>query len=121
MPITSADSGETNPEAGVMATSPATAPEAAPIVDALPVCAQESNAQVTTAIPVATCVATNALVALVAAAPAEPALNPNHPNHSNAAPKTTSEMLCGSIGILPYPILLPNINAMTSPDHPEVI
>ena len=77
--------GDTNPEAGVIATSPATAPEAAPTVEGLPVCAHDMRAQVTAAIPVATCVATNALVALVPAAPAEPALKPNHPTHSNAA------------------------------------
>ncbi len=59
------DIGDTNPDAGVIATSPATAPEAAPTVDGLPVCAQDIRAQVTAAIPVAICVATNALVAFV--------------------------------------------------------
>jgi hypothetical protein len=45
--------GPTNPEAGVIATNPATAPEAAPTVDGLPVCAQEINIQVKAAVPVA--------------------------------------------------------------------
>src|SRR6476659_9435517 len=103
-----------------MATRPATAPDAAPTVDGLPVCAHDITAQVTAAIPVATCVATKALVAFVAAAAADPALKPNHPTHSNAAPNTTSDMLCGSIGTFPYPILRPSIRAITNPDHPDV-
>src|SRR6185503_20479733 len=115
MPMMIADIGDTNPVAGVMATSPATAPDAAPTVEGLPVCPHEIKAQVTAAIPVAIWVATNALVAFVAAAAAEPALKPNQPVHSNAAPSTTSEMLCGSIGTLPYPSLRPSIRAITSP------
>src|SRR5581483_7127752 len=95
------DMGETNPDAGVIATSPATAPEAAPTVDGLPVWAHEISAHVTAAIPVATCVAMKALVAFDAAAAAEPALKPNQPVQSRAAPSTTREMLCGSIGTLP--------------------
>src|SRR6476619_4225784 len=109
--------GDTNPDAGVMATKPATAPDAAPIVEARPVCAHEINAQVTTAIAVAT----NALVTFDRAAAAEPALKPNHPTQSNAAPRTISDILCGSIGIFPYPSLRPIIKAMTSPDQPDVI
>src|SRR5687767_5543354 len=101
MPITIADIGDTNPAAGVMATSPATAPDAAPTVEGLPVCPHDTRAQVTAAMPVAIWVATNALVALVADPPAEPALKPNQPTHSSAAPSTTSETLCGSIGTLP--------------------
>ena len=67
MPMISADIGDTNPAAGVMATSPATAPEAAPTVEGLPVCAHDTRAHVTAAMPVAICVATNALLALLAA------------------------------------------------------
>lgn len=80
--------GPTYPDAGVIATKPATAPDAAPTVDALPVWAHEINIHVTAAMPVAICVATNALVAFVPAQAAEPALKPNHPNHSRAAPST---------------------------------
>src|SRR5215207_1115138 len=79
MPMIIADIGDTKPDAGVIATSPATAPEAAPTVEGLPVCAHDIRAQVTAAMPVAICVATNALVAFVAAAAAEPALKPNQP------------------------------------------
>src|SRR6185436_20259359 len=121
MPMIIDDIGETNPEAGVIATSPATAPDAAPTVDGLPVCPHDTRAHVTAAMPVAICVATNALVAFVAAAAAEPALKPNQPVHSNAAPSTTNEMLCGSIGTLPYPSLRPSMRAITSPDQPDVM
>src|ERR671925_1779270 len=119
--MTIADIGDTNPDAGVMATSPATAPEAAPTVEGLPVCAHDTSAHVTAAMPVATWVATNALVAFVAAAAAEPALKPNQPNHSSAAPSTISDMLCASIGTLPYPSLRPSIKAITRPDQPDVM
>src|SRR5574341_185045 len=121
MPIMIEDIGDTNPEAGVIATSPATAPDAAPIVDALPVCAHDIRDHVTAAMPVATCVATNALVAFVAAAAAEPALKPNQPTHSSAAPRTTRDTLCGSIGTLPYPSLRPSMRAITRPDQPDVM
>src|SRR5215510_441145 len=115
------DIGDTKPDAGVIATRPATAPEAAPTVEGLPVCPQDIRAHVTAAMPVATWVATNALVAFDAAAAAEPALKPNQPVHSNAAPSTTSEMLCGSIGTFPYPSLRPSIRAITRPDQPDVM
>src|ERR687885_2064475 len=121
MPMIIEDMGDTNPDAGVIATSPATAPDAAPTVEGLPVCAQDIRDHVTAAIPVATWVATNALVAFVAAAAAEPALKPNQPTHSNAAPSTTRDLLCGSIGTLPYPSLRPSMRAITRPDQPEVI
>src|ERR671914_2443956 len=121
MPMTIDDIGDTKPDAGVIATSPAIAPVAAPTVEGLPVCAHDIRAQVTAAMPVAICVARNALLALDAAAPAEPALKPNQPTHSRAAPKTTSDMLCGSIGILPYPSLRPSMRAITRPDQPEVM
>src|SRR6185295_14335398 len=121
IPMTIEDIGDTNPEAGVMATSPATAPDAAPTVDGLPVWPHDINAHVTAAMPVAIWVATNALVAFVAAAAAEPALKPNQPVHSNAAPSTTNEMLCGSIGTLPYPSLRPSMRAITRPENPDVM
>src|SRR5919202_4631057 len=121
MPIIIEDIGDTYPDAGVIATKLATAPDAAPIVEGRPVWAHETSAHVTAAIAVAVWVATNALVAFDRAAPAEPALKPNQPTHSKAAPRTMSDMLCGSIGIFPYPSLRPNIRAMTRPDQPDVI
>src|SRR5581483_8617276 len=101
MPTIIADMGDTKPDAGVIATKPAIAPEAAPIVDGLPVWPHDMSDHVTAAMRVAIWFATNALVAFVAAAAAEPALKPNQPVQSRAAPSTTREMLCGSIGILP--------------------
>jgi len=113
--------GPTKPEAGVIATKPATAPVAAPMVEALPVCAQDINIQVSAAVPVAICVATKALDAAESAAVAEPALNPNHPNHSSAAPNTIRGILCASIGTLPYPNLRPSIIAAVKPAQPDVM
>src|SRR5919106_2243420 len=121
IPIISAAMGPTNPDAGVIATKPATAPVAAPMVEALPVCAQEMSIQVKAAVPVAICVAIKALVADELAAVAEPALNPNQPNHSNAAPNTIRGTLCASIGTFPYPSRRPSIIAAIKPAQPDVM
>ena len=52
-PITIEPTGPTKPEAGVMATRPATAPEAMPITVGLPRCAHSTNIQVRPATAVA--------------------------------------------------------------------
>jgi hypothetical protein len=89
--------GFTKPEAGVIATSPATAPEMPPSMLGLPFAsiprhpAQRRGRG-------AKCVATKALVASDDAASALPALNPNQPTHSRQAPMTLSTRLCGFIG-----------------------
>src|SRR5579863_9157190 len=85
-PIASADMGCTKPEAGVMATSPATAPEIAPSAVGLPLCCHSKMVQPSAAVAVAKWVLTNALVASPLAANAEPALNPNQPTQSRQAP-----------------------------------
>src|SRR5580704_2849269 len=97
-PIRSAGKGFTNPEAGVMATNPATAPEIPPSTLGFPLWIHSTNSQPNVAAAVAKCVATNALVASEDAASALPALNPNHPTHSRQAPMTLSTRLCGFIG-----------------------
>ena len=48
-----------------------------------------------------------------------PALKPNQPNQRMAAPRTTIGMLCGSIGTLPYPSLLPRTMAPANAENPE--
>src|SRR5688500_6706581 len=96
-----ADSGLTKPEAGVIATNPATAPEAAPSMVGLPVLIHSAIIQPRAANDAAVCVTTNALVARAFAPSAEPALNPNQPTHSIAAPITAKGRLCGGIGVLP--------------------
>src|SRR5574341_1885020 len=90
--------GPTNPEAGVMATSPATAPLAAPRTVGLPLELHSASIQARAAAAVARCVTTNALVASLLAAIALQALNPNQPNQSREAHVTVIVRLCGGIG-----------------------
>src|SRR4029077_6989419 len=93
-----ADIGVTKPAAGVMATSPATAPEIAPRALGLPLRSHSAAHHPMTAAAAAKCVATNALVARLPAPSAPPALNPTPPPHRRHAPIKLSTMLCGGIG-----------------------
>src|SRR3990172_7771168 len=96
-----ASMGCTKPEAGVMATSPATAPAAAPTTLGLPVENQLRSIPVKAAAAAAVFVTTKALAAWGLAAPALPALKPNQPNHRSAVPRTMYVTLLGSIGSSP--------------------
>src|SRR5579864_4146889 len=96
-PISSAGKGCTNPEAGVMATNPATHPEIAPNTLGLPLRIHSTKVHPSAAAAAPKWVATNALVARPDAASALPALKPNQPNQSRHAPITLSTMLCGRI------------------------
>src|ERR1019366_8411224 len=96
-PITRADIGLTKPEAGVMATSPATAPLAAPSTVGLPRNAHSAQSH-DRAAAAPELVATKALVARALACRALPALKPNQPTHSMAAPITENGKLWGGIG-----------------------
>src|SRR5271165_141927 len=80
--------GSTKPEAGVMATSPATAPETIPSTEGLPLAIHSANIQPRAAAAVAICVTDMAMPARPLAATAEPALKPNQPTHSKEAPIT---------------------------------
>src|SRR5438132_10041376 len=102
-----APAGPTKPLAGVMATSPATAPDAAPTVVAFPCLIHSGMIQPRTAVAVARCVATNALPASPPEESALPALKPNQPNHRIDAPRTTNGTLCGTNASLPQPLRLP--------------
>src|SRR5580700_11430658 len=82
MPITSDPPGKTKPEAGVIATRPATAPDAAPSTEGLPFAIHSANVQPSAAAAVAICVTVMAIPARPLAATAEPALNPNQPTQS---------------------------------------
>src|ERR1017187_7632245 len=95
--MTIAAMGETNPEAGVMATSPATAPEMAPSTEGLPFRSHSTTLHPIAAAAAPNWVATNAEVASVPAANAEPELNPNQPTHSRHAPITLSTTEWGCI------------------------
>src|ERR1700756_3191148 len=96
-PISSADMGLTNPDAGVMATSPATAPEIAPSALGFPWRIHSAPPQPIMAAAAAKCVATKALVARLPALSALPALNPNQPTHSMQAPMKLRTTLCGGV------------------------
>ena len=91
----------TLPAAGVMATKPATQPDAAPSMEALPRIIVSPTHQASTAAAGATSVFMNARVAKPLASSAEPALKPNQPTHSKAAPTIVSVRLCGAIDSLP--------------------
>ena len=88
--------GPTKPAAGVMATRPATAPEAAPSIEALPRVTASPKHQDTVAAPVATSVLMKASAATGFAPSAEPALKPNQPTHSSEAPIIVAVRLCGA-------------------------
>src|SRR5947208_13120727 len=93
--------GVTYPEAGVMATRPATAPEAAPRTVGFPRLIHSVNIQPSAAAAAPVLVAVNALTARPLTSSALPALNPNQPNHRSAAPMTVIGRLCGGIGCCP--------------------
>src|SRR5258707_6446082 len=101
--MTRAAIGATKPAAGVIATSPATAPEIAPKALGLPLRTHSAAHHPITAVAAAKWVATKALVARLPAPRALPALNPNHPTHSMQAPMKLSTTLCGGMGALRYP------------------
>src|ERR1700675_5194671 len=102
-PMITAGVGPTKPEAGVMATRPATAPEAMPSTLGLPLLTHSANIQPSAAAAVANCVTNIAMPARPSAAPAEPALKPNQPTHSSEAPIRVNVRLWGGIAFLPYP------------------
>ena len=111
--------GVTLPQAGVIATRPATAAVAAPSAVGLPRCSHSIAAQVTTAVEAAVLVLRKASAASAARAeraagveaePARPRAGP--------APIRQSGRLCGGIGSLPKPRRLPSMSAATSAEKP---
>ncbi len=91
--MTSAAHGSTNPAAGVMATSPATSPVAAPTSVHFPTCSRSAISHDSTPAALAATVFSRASPATPSAAKALPALNPNQPNHRSAAPRATKGTL----------------------------
>src|SRR5207249_7001017 len=96
MPMINAPLGSTNPEAGVIATRPATAPEIMPSTEGFLATIHSENIHESEAAAVAIWVAAAAMPALTFAVTAEPALKPNQPTHNSEAPMTLSTRLCGA-------------------------
>src|ERR1035438_10061617 len=103
--------GWTKPEAGVIATNPATAPEIAPRTLGFPLTHHSTASHDNAAAAAPKCVATKALAASGPALKPLPALKPNQPTHSMAAPITLSTKLCGRIDSCGYPVRLPIYSA----------
>ena len=85
----------TKPAQGVMATSPATAPDAAPSVVAWPPLSRSTTSQPSIAAAAALLVLRKAWAARPLAARAEPALKPNHPNHRMPVPSSVNGQRVG--------------------------
>src|ERR1700736_1932943 len=117
IPMAKAPMGPTKPEAGVMATRPATAPEQAPTTVGLPFSDHSTSIQVKAATAVAIWVTNIAMPACMPAETAEPALKPNQPTQSREAPMKVSTMLCAG----PVSLRLPSMTAHISPATPALI
>jgi len=100
--------GITKPDAGVMATKPATAPEAMPSTLGFPLTVHSMNIQARAAAALAICVTAIAIPARPSAATAEPALKPNQPTHRS------EESLLN-------PTRLPRASAQASAAIPELM
>src|SRR5947199_9932720 len=111
--------GSTYPQACVITTSPATAPEQNPRTLALPRNTYSSIPQVKDATAAASVVVMNAFAAMPSAPSALPALKPYQPTQSIPAPTMQSTMLCGAMISLRKPSRGPSRAQRTSDDQPE--
>src|SRR5690349_17859892 len=91
----------TKPQAGVITTRPATAPEQKPRTLGLPRTIHSASGQAKDATAVARVVVVKALAAIPSAATALPALKPYQPTQSIPVPTMHNTMLCGAMGSLP--------------------
>src|SRR5215468_1379470 len=119
MPISIEPPAVTNPQAGVMTTSPATAPEQNPSTLGLPLSIHSTIGHTKDATAVANVVVVNAFAAIPSAATALPALKPYQPTQSMPVPIIQSTMLCGAIGVFGNPSRLPRIRQRMRADQPE--
>src|SRR5947199_7061859 len=120
-PITIAPVGATAPQAGVITTSPPTAPEQKPRTLGLPRSAYSSIAHVNEATAVASVVLMNAFAAIPSGARALPALKPYQPTQSKPVPTMQSTMLSRAMISFLTPILCPRRMHQTRPDQPDVM
>ena len=113
--------GFISPAAGVIVTSPAMTPEAAPSEVGCPSRIRSSEIQPSIPTHAATVVFSHARPATPSAANAEPPLKPNQPNHSSAAPSMTSGRLCGRCWLPSMDLRLPTIIASTKAAVPAAM
>src|SRR3954451_5210507 len=97
-PMNIGDAPDTYPAAGVIATRPATMPEAAPRFVGCPSRIHSTTTQARPAAAAAKKVLRNACAAWPLEASADPALTPNQPNHRIPVPIMTSGIECGGDG-----------------------
>src|SRR6266496_4833647 len=119
--MSKADGTSTKPAAGVIATSPATAPVTVPSAVGRPRCPHSMRAQTSPVVAAAVLVFTNACTARPPAERALPALNPNQPNHSRPPPRTVVGMLWGRKALLGKPRRLPSTMHATRAETPELM
>src|SRR5438270_13379431 len=108
----------TKPQAGVMTTSPPTAPEQNPRTLGLPRKTHSSAAQAEDATAVASVVLMKALAAIPSAASALPALNPYQPTQSIPVPTMHRTIECGAMISLRKPRRGPRKRQRSKADHP---
>src|SRR5262245_41520253 len=101
MPTMIALAGPTQPQAGVTATRPATAPDAAPSRLGWPRNIHSPAIHDSAAAAVAIVVLRKASAVSPFASRFEPALKPNQPTHKRQAPMKVKVRLCGAIASLP--------------------
>src|SRR2546430_17271831 len=93
IPMMTAPVGLTKPQAGVMTTRPATAPEQKPSTLGFPLTIHSAKGQTKEATAVARVVVVKALAAITSAATALPALKPYQPTHNMPVPIMQRTML----------------------------
>src|SRR5215472_8461571 len=113
--------GATYPQAGVITTRSATAPEQKPSTLGFPRNAYSSMAHVNEATAVASVVVVNAFAAIPSGARALPALKPYQPTQSKPVPTMHSTMLCGAMISFLNPRRCPRRMHKTSADQPELM
>src|SRR5260370_27375123 len=118
--MATAASGVTYPAAGVIATRPATSPEAMPSAVGLPRWRHSTTIHPSAPPAAPRCVVTNASDATYPDDGALPALKPNHPNHKMPAPVSVIVRLWGRGRSCGYLSRLPTITAHTNADAPAV-
>src|SRR5262249_28925879 len=92
--------GPIQPQAGVIATRPAIAPDAAPSIVGVPFESHSANIQERAAAAVASSVFANTMPAKPDASRFDPTLKPNQPTHRSEAPIIMKGRLWGGIAVV---------------------